>query len=90
VSANDCRHDWIRYTLDASAASHAQADGVDAAGRPYRNVPMWPAAAFAYAKTMGSDFADRVVEMTCTGCGATLDAGMGRVADPMPPYGSRG
>lgn len=85
-----CPHDWIRYVLDDSEASRDQADGVDAAGRSYRDVPMWPAAAFAYAETIGSDFASRVVEMTCRDCGAKLDAGMARVSDPMPRQGRYG
>ena len=85
---NPCAHDWVRYVLDDSTASHAQKDGIDAAGRPYRDVPMWPVAAFAYAATIGSDFASRVVEQTCVGCGAVLDAGMARLSDPMPRYGA--
>jgi hypothetical protein len=79
-----CSHDWIRYVLDDSAASHAQKDATDAAGRPYRDLPMWPAAAFAHAEMIGSTFAARVVQMTCADCGAGIDAGMARLADPMP------
>lgn len=78
-----CKHDWIRYVLDDSAASHDQKNGFDAAGRPYRDVPMWPVAAFAYAETIRSDFAMRVVEMKCRDCGAAVDADMARVSDPM-------
>ena len=79
-----CSHDWVRYTLDDSAASHAQKEGVDAAGRPYRDLHMWPVAAFAYAAWIGSDFAIRVVKQACADCGAELDVGMARLADPMP------
>jgi hypothetical protein len=67
-----CKHDWIRYVLDESAASHAQQDGLDEGGRPYRDVPMLPKQAFAYAATIGSTFATRVVEATCRDCGHKL------------------
>lgn len=87
---SDCLHEWIRYALDDSEVSRRQADGVDATGRSYRDVPMWPTAAFAYAEMIGSDFADRVVEMTCRACGAAFDAGMARFSDPMPPFRRRG
>jgi hypothetical protein len=33
-----CKHFWIRYVLDASGPSHAQRDGADDRGRPYRDV----------------------------------------------------
>jgi len=79
-----CSHDWIRYTLNDSAPSHAQKDDVDTVGRPYRDLPMWPASAFAHAATIGSDFAARVVALACADCGAKFDAGMARIADPMP------
>jgi hypothetical protein len=79
-----CSHDWVRYTLDDSAVSHAQKDGVDAAGRPYRDLSIWPVAASRYAAAIGSDFVARVVKQACVGCGAELDAGMARLADPMP------
>ena len=73
-----CLHrDFIRYVLDDSAPSHAQRDDVDDRGRPYRDVPMLPPQAFAYAATLGSTFATRVVEATCRNCGAdVLDASM--------------
>ena len=69
-----CRngHDWIRYVLTDSPASHTQRDGIDNHGRPYRDVPMLPMEAFAYAKTIGSDFAKRVVEAICRDCGAKV------------------
>jgi hypothetical protein len=67
-----CKHNWIRYVLDDSETSHAQRDDVDDRGRPYRDLPMLPAEAFAYATTIGSDFQKRVVEMICRSCGATL------------------
>ena len=79
-----CKHDWVRYVLNDSPASREQQDAVDAQGRPYRDVPMWPSAAFAYARTVGSDFAARVVEMTCRDCGSAFDAAMARVSDPLP------
>jgi hypothetical protein len=79
-----CVHKWVRYVLDDSARSHAQKDGVDPAGRPYRDVPMWPVAAFAYAAAIGSDFAARVVAQTCVACGVVMDAGLARLSDPMP------
>lgn len=78
-----CRHDWIRHVLDDSTASREQQDGVDGNGRPYRDVPMWPTAVFAYAATIGSNFAARVVEMKCCDCGAQFDAHMARVSDPL-------
>jgi hypothetical protein len=79
-----CSHDWVRYVLDDSAASHARKDGVDSAGRPYRDVPMWPVAAFAYAAAIGSDFAAHVVSQACAACGVVMGAGMARLSDPMP------
>jgi hypothetical protein len=79
-----CKHDWVRYVLDHSVASREQQSGIDAQGRPYRDVPMWPSAAFAYAKTIGSDFQKRVVEMMCCDCSVAFDATMARVADPLP------
>lgn len=78
----DCQHNWIRYVLDDSPASHAQKDGDDEHARPYRDIPMWPQAAFTYAKTIGSDFASRVIAMACRDCDAPLDADMARVSDP--------
>ena len=64
-----CLHrGFIRYVLDDSASSHAQRDGLDDRGRPYRDVPMLPTQAFAYAATLGSTFASRVVEATCEDC----------------------
>jgi hypothetical protein len=63
-----CKHDWIRYILDDSASSHAQQDGLDDRGRPYRDVPILPRQAFAYATTIGSGFASRVIEATCRDC----------------------
>jgi hypothetical protein len=85
-----CPHTWIRYVLDNSAASRDQADSVDAKNRPYRDVPMWPTAAFAYAESIGSDFASRVVEMACAACGMAIDADMARISDPMPRHGRYG
>ena len=67
-----CKHDWIRYVLDESAASHEQQDGLDVQGRPYRDLPMLPKQAFAYAATIGSTFATRVVEATCRDCGEKI------------------
>lgn len=67
-----CKHDWIRYVLDDSAASRAQQDGIDDHGRPYRDVPMMPQQAFAYAARLGSTFASRVIEATCRACGADV------------------
>ena len=67
-----CAHDWIRYVLDDSPDSRAQQDGVDDRGRPYREVPMLPRQAFAYAATIGSTFAKRVVEARCTDCGVVI------------------
>jgi hypothetical protein len=67
-----CKHVWIRYVLDDSEASRAQQDGVDAHGRPYREIPMMPQQAYAYAATIGSTFASRVVEATCRDCGADV------------------
>lgn len=73
MSATACTHGaFIRYVLDASAASHAQRDGVDDRGRPYRDVPMLPRQTFAYAVTIGSTFESRVVEATCRTCGADV------------------
>ena len=71
-----CKHDdFIRYVLDDSAASHAQRDGLDDRGRPYRDVPMSPRQVFAYAATMGSTFEARVIEASCRSCSAeVLDA----------------
>jgi hypothetical protein len=65
-----CAHDWFRYTLDDSTTSHAQKDGLDDRGRPYRDVPMKPASAYAYARSIGSNFEDRVIKAACRGCGA--------------------
>lgn len=70
-----CKHVWIRYVLDDSAASHEQQDGLDACGRPYRDVPMLPKQVCAYAATIGSTFATRVVEATCRDCGHKLVEG---------------
>lgn len=67
-----CKHAWIRYFLDDSEASHAQRDDVDDRGRPYRDVPMLPRQAFAYAETIGSTFSARVLEAICRDCGATV------------------
>lgn len=67
-----CKHAWVRYVLDNSEASHAQRDDVDDRGRPYRDVPMLPRQAFAYAETIGSTFASRVVEARCRDCGADV------------------
>jgi hypothetical protein len=77
ASPKACEHFWIRYVLDDSAPSHAQRDGIDDRGRPYRDVPMRPMEAFAYAATIGSNFAKRVVEATCRDCG-------GEVIDDLP------
>lgn len=68
-----CRHAYfIRYVLDGSDASHAQRDGLDDRGRPYRDVPMLPRQAFAYAETIGSSFEARTLEATCRDCGADV------------------
>lgn len=67
-----CKHDRIRYVLDDSPDSRAQQHGIDDRGRPYREVPMLPRQAFAYAATIGSTFASRVVEARCTDCGAVI------------------
>ncbi len=67
-----CKHAWVRYALEDCAESHAQQDGVDAKGRPYRDVPMLPRQVFAYAETIGSSFEARTVEATCRDCGADL------------------
>jgi len=68
-----CKHDFfIRYVLDDSEPSHAQRDGLDDRGRPYREVPMLPHQAFAYAETIGSTFESRTVEATCRTCGADV------------------
>ncbi len=67
-----CKHDWVRYVLDDCAASRDQQDGVDDRGRPYRDVPMMPRQAFAYAATIGSGFASRVLGATCLTCGADV------------------
>ena len=67
-----CEHFWIRYILDDSEASHAQRDDVDDRGRPYRDVPMQPRQAFAYAETIGSTFGSRVVEARCRDCDADV------------------
>lgn len=69
---SECRHGWIRYVLDDSEASRAQQDGLDDRGRPYREIPMLPRQAFAYASTIGSTFASRVIEATCRDCGTTV------------------
>lgn len=71
-----CKHDFfVRYVLDDSAVSHAQRDGLDDRGRPYRDVPMQPRQAFAYAATIGSTFEARVIEANCQTCGTdVLDA----------------
>ena len=69
----DCKHDYfIRYVLDDSAPSHAQRNGLDENGRPYRDVPMLPRQAFNYAHTIGSTFESRVLEAACTTCGADV------------------
>lgn len=67
-----CKHDWIRYVLDDSASSHAQRDDLDDHGRPYRDIPMRPLELFAYAGTLGSNFATRVVEAICRDCGVKI------------------
>jgi len=67
-----CKHGWVRYVLDDSAESAAQQDGVDAKGRKYRDVPMLPTQVFAYAETIGSTFAARVIEAVCRECGAVV------------------
>jgi hypothetical protein len=75
TEAATCRHRWVRYVLDNSAPSHDQRDGVDAQGRPYRDVPMLPREVFAYAATIGSNFEARTIEAICKDCGANvLDA----------------
>jgi hypothetical protein len=75
VTAPSCKHDWVRYVLDDSAPSHAQQDGLDEQGRPYRDLPMLPKQAFAYAATIGSTFASRVVDATCRDCGLSIIVG---------------
>lgn len=67
-----CKHFWIRYVLDDSEPSHAQQDGIDDRGRQYRDVPMKPMQTFAYAETIGSNFASRVVEASCRDCGENI------------------
>jgi hypothetical protein len=68
-----CPHDFfIRYVLDDSAPSHAQRDGLDDRGRPYRDVPMLPWDAFAYAESIGSTFESRVLEASCRTCGVDV------------------
>ena len=69
---NPCKHFWVRYTLENSAESRAQQDGVDAQGRPYRDVPMQPRQVFAYAETIGSSFEKRTLEAACRDCGTAL------------------
>lgn len=71
-----CKHDWIRYVMDGSEESHAQRDGIDEQGRPYRDVPMMPREAFWYAGTIGSTFERRVVEATCRDCRADVLAAL--------------
>lgn len=68
-----CKHDdFVRYVLDDSSPSHEQRDGLDDRGRPYRDVPMLPRQAFAYAATIGSTFESRTIEATCRTCGADV------------------
>lgn len=68
-----CKHGYfIRYVLDDSEPSHAQRDGLDDHGRPYRDVPMLPRQVFAYAATIGSSFESRVVQGNCRDCGADV------------------
>ena len=68
-----CKHDhFVRYVLDDSAESHAQRDGLDDRGRPYRDVPMTPRQVYAYAAMIGSTFEARVLEAVCRSCGADV------------------
>lgn len=71
-----CKHFFIRYVLDDSQPSHAQRDGVDDQGRPYRELPLLPKEAFWYASTIGSTFESRTVAATCRDCGADVLAAL--------------
>lgn len=68
-----CDHIWVRYVLTDEPTSHRQADGAEG-GLPYRDVPLLPGAAFAYAESFvpSSEFPRRVVSARCRECAAPL------------------